>query len=108
MKQTTEVTLVARLKLLPTAAGGRQHALKAGYRPSFWIGKRLTDEGIRLYHDARLELVDTAELQPGEEAIVRLTPLAPDLWPDLVAGEELEMCEGHKLVGIATVCDSKS
>ena len=45
-------------------------------------------------------------LGPGQQATVRLHPLCPDLWPDLVPGIRLAMMEGARVIGYAEVLET--
>jgi hypothetical protein len=50
-----------------------------------------------------LTLEGRKTLAPGNEAMIRLHPLARDLWPPLSPGLRLSMLEGPLLVGLADV-----
>jgi translation elongation factor EF-Tu-like GTPase len=89
----------ARLRLLTTEQGGRHTPIRSGYRSHWAFPPDVHQED----HDAPLTLEATKVLAPGEEAMVRLHPLAPDLWPPVAPGLRLSMFEGARLVGQADV-----
>jgi len=91
----------ARLRLLTTAQGGRHTPIYSGYRSHWAFPPGFRQEG----HDAPLTLELTITLAPGEEAMVRLHPIAPDLWPQVAPGLRLSMFEGARLVGLADVVE---
>lgn len=92
----------ARLTLLTTAAGGRRSAIASDYRPSWSIGNR-TESGEPELNDAPVTLEDHRALNPGETGVVRLHPLWPEAWRQLTEGREINMQEGPRVVGHATV-----
>ncbi|MEV6621145.1 hypothetical protein AB0M83_27955 [Amycolatopsis sp. NPDC051106] len=89
----------ARLRLVTTEQGGRHTAIHSGYR-AHWA---FPSDVHRERHDAPLTLEGRKTLAPGNEAMIRLHPLAPDLWPPISAGLRLSMLEGPRLVGLADV-----
>lgn len=91
----------ARLRLLTTAQGGRHTPICSGYRAHWAFPPGFHQED----HDAPLTLEPERTLAPGDEAMVRLHPLAPDLWPQGTPGLRLSMFEGTKLVGLADVVE---
>lgn len=93
----------ARLHLVASQRGGRAGPIASGYRSHWTFPPAIHDEG----HDAPLTLENGRGrwLQPGEDATVRLHPLAPQLWPTLTPGVLLTMQEGARVVGIAEVLE---
>lgn len=93
----------ARLRLLTPAEDGRQTGIASGYRSHWTFPAAAHREG----HDAPLTLEGGPGvwLEPGDEADVRLHPLAPELWPILTPGLELTMREGARVVGVAEVVE---
>jgi hypothetical protein len=89
----------ARLRLLSSSEGGRQGAIATGYR-SHWA---FPPEVHHERHDGPLTLESGQWLDPGNETTIRLHPLFPDLWPNLVPGTTLTMLEGARVVGYAEV-----
>ncbi|MBY8864006.1 hypothetical protein K7711_46615 [Nocardia sp. CA2R105] len=87
----------ARLQLLTTEQGGRRAPLHSGYRAHWAFPPDMHAEN----HDAPLTLETVRTLAPGEEAMIRLHPLRPDLWPTITPGVRLSMLEGARLVGSA-------
>jgi translation elongation factor EF-Tu-like GTPase len=91
----------AEVRLLPPSEGGRRSAIASGYRCNCWVGH--TDGGQRVYNDATIHLLDADRLEPGATARARVEPHFPDDWSHLTVGSRFELCEGARVVGIATV-----
>ncbi|WP_290051998.1 hypothetical protein [Amycolatopsis solani] len=91
----------ARLRLLTTEQGGRRTPITSGYR-SHWA---FPPDHHPDRHDGPVTLDAVRTLAPGEEAMVRLHPLVPDLWPPLIPGLRLTMYEGARVVGFAEVVE---
>ncbi len=89
----------ADLIMRPTEDGGRQTPISTGYPPNWW----LPGEDERVYASAVVELVDVEELPPRGRGRIRIYPLAPQLWMHVTIGATLEMCEGQRRMGEATV-----
>ncbi|WP_216206993.1 hypothetical protein [Amycolatopsis aidingensis] len=94
----------ARLRLLTTAQGGRLTSICSGYRAHWAFPPDVDQER----HDAPLTLEQARTLAPGEDAMVRLHPLVPDLWPQVAVGLRLSMLEGARVVGLADVMETVS
>ena len=90
----------AQLRVRPTAEGGRTSSVFPGYRAGWWAPHQ--NRG-RVYTDGAVYPVDGDELPPGATGRVRICPLVRENWLDVAPGAELEMCEGPRVVGIATV-----
>lgn len=99
----SDLVFRVHLILTSTAEGGRRNAIRSGYRCQFWIGGMTGTE--RVYNDAMIELVDREQLAPGEDSAARVRPGVPPSWQHVVPGAKLELYEGSKRVGIATVQD---
>ena len=80
----------ARITFLRTGEGGRENAVRSGYRPQFYY--RGED------HDAVHEYPEAARVAPGETATVLLHFLHPELLANIDAGEEFEIREGVQTV----------
>lgn len=91
----------AWLRLLTAEQGGRQTPIRSGYR-SHWA---FPPDFHRERHDAPLTLEAKGPFTPGEEAMVRLHPLVPELWPPVFPGLRLSMFEGARLIGLADVVE---
>ncbi|MEA5362488.1 hypothetical protein VA596_23325 [Amycolatopsis sp., V23-08] len=91
----------ARLRLLTAGQGGRQNPIRSGYRSHWGFPPDLHPDS----HDAPLTLEVVKTLSPGEQAMVRLHPLVPDLWPPVTSGLRLSMYEGARIVGRADVVE---
>jgi hypothetical protein len=94
----------AHLLLKSSDAGGRRRPIASGYRCNCWHGA-LTETGKRAYSDAVVYLEHEESLEPGEGTTVRLQPAFPDLWRDVDAGTAIDVCEGSRVVGEATVIE---
>lgn len=92
----------AELQMTSTDQGGRSRPILSGYRCNCWLGI-VTEMGDRAYNDAVIYLESGRTLEPGARATVRVWPAFPDLWSDVVAGTMIEVCEGSRVVGEATV-----
>lgn len=94
----------ARLTLLPTSGdSGRQTPILSGYRASWDIGNLW--EGKPTVNDAPLVIEDQDSVPPGRQAIVRLHPLARELWANLVVGQSIRAFEGPRWVATAEVLE---
>lgn len=93
----------AEVRLLPSAEGGRQSPIASGYRCNCWVGH--VQEGQRVYNDATFYLLESDELKPGETGRVRVQPHHPDDWSHLTVGFQFELCEGPRVIGVATVIE---
>jgi len=91
----------ATLRLLPTQGGGRQGAIRTDDRPSWDLGH--TWLGEPSLNDGRVLLLDREALVPGEEAIVRIEPLDDVYWAGLRIPMILQMVEGTRQKGEATL-----
>ncbi len=87
--------------MLPSERGGRRAPISSGYRCNCWIGS--IEDGERRYNDATFYLLDVDRLGPGERGRVRVEPHLPEAWSNLAKGLRIELCEGRRVVGIATV-----
>lgn len=94
----------AELQMKTTALGGRSRPIVSGYRPNCWLGG-FTVDGEREYRDAVVYLESVGALEPGSSALVRLQPALPDLWTGVTTGSVIEVCEGSRVVGEATVIE---
>ncbi|HVH47991.1 MAG TPA: DUF5063 domain-containing protein [Labilithrix sp.] len=91
-----------RLRLLSAAEGGRLAPIRSNYRPSFDIGN--TWQGEPTLNDGRI-LLTCNELAPGAEAPATVEPLRPQFWDHVRTGATLEVKEGARVVGYATVTE---
>jgi elongation factor Tu len=103
----TEVPLSAFIEadvhLLAPADGGRRSAIASGYRCNCLLDERDRADGTS--YDATFLLLDTDRLEPGDTARARIQPHFPDPWTGVEIGTVVEMCEGPRTVGRATVVD---
>jgi translation elongation factor EF-Tu-like GTPase len=91
----------ARLRLLTTDEGGRNSPIYSGHRSHWAFPPEVHEER----HDAPLTLEGTRVLALGDEAMARLHPLFPELWPEVEPGLRLTMLEGARIVGTAEVVE---
>jgi hypothetical protein len=66
--------------------------MKSGIRLSVWFDHALDEQDRPLVHDA--ELTFEGEVVPGSQSTARLTPLQPELWPDVGVGSHHDLWEG--------------
>jgi hypothetical protein len=95
------------VRLKRTSEGGRKTQIRSGYRCNCWIGGH-TGEGQRVYNDAMIDLESQTELEPGGSAAAKLYPTQPASWSGLAVGDVIELCEGPRTVGEATLLTSLS
>jgi len=93
----------ARMRLLATEEGGRKRPIFTDYRASWDIGN--TYEGEWTVNDAPITLEGVEELAPGEEATVRLHPLAREFWGHVEPGMTIYAREGRRRVATAVVTE---
>ena len=94
----------ARLRLLPQAEGGRKTAITHDYRCDWDIGN-VGDDGEQTINGGPLTLEQVDELEPGQEAIVRIHPFVPEFWHDVVPSMSINAHEGPRVVGVAEVVE---
>ncbi len=94
----------ASLRLQPTEEGGRKRPIRTGYRPNCMI---FSADGSRdeEYRDAVVHLESGDSLGPGESTTVRLQPALPDGWSAVAPGTRIDLCEGDRVIGTATVTE---
>lgn len=95
----------AHLRVRPTADGGRTGAIFPGYRAGWWLPQ---PDGRHTDADGAVYPLAADEIAPGMAGAVRIYPLLPVIWRDLGPGAEIEMREGPRVVGVATVVESLS
>lgn len=95
-----ELQLIAEIRLLTAAEGGRTAPLRGSYRPNhnfFGASDAVMTVGV-------IDLPDGVTVDPGESITLPITLLA---WPSLAAeiypGREWRIQEGSKLVGFGRV-----
>lgn len=86
----------ANLRLLSTEEGGRETAVRPGYRSVLRFGEPDSEAwGVEITFDAQ------AELAPGEAAAVHIQAWADPPAPEV--GTPIQLYEGARLVGSGTV-----
>lgn len=93
--------LRATFRLLRTDEGGRQSPIGGDYRPDWSIG---VPDATKL-GGAPLVTENGEGVALDGHADVRLFPIWPPFWKDVVVGTELFAFEGHRLVGTARVTE---
>jgi hypothetical protein len=58
-----------------------------------------------VHYDAPMVIEGSDWLDLGAEATVRVCPLRPELWVGVGPGHRMEMREGRRVVGVATVIE---
>jgi translation elongation factor EF-Tu-like GTPase len=86
----------ADLRLLPTAEGGRETALRSGYRSTVRFGGADGE-----MWGVEITLGERTELAPGESALVSMTAWADPPPPSV--GTAIRLYEGARLVGAGAV-----
>lgn len=91
----------AELQLL---RNGRRAPITHDYRCDWDIGNT-SSEGTLTINGGPIVLEGRDELQPGQKAVVRIHPIAPDLWAHVHAGMVINAHEGPRIVGIAKILE---
>ncbi len=87
--------LNAIIKLLETSEGGRQSAIKNGYRPVFGFVDGTYNSGqILIMNDS---------IEPGSSGRAMIQPLVPENWNSVRVEDMLRIYEGKNIVGYALV-----
>jgi translation elongation factor EF-Tu-like GTPase len=102
-QEADEGYVLARLRVLTPEEGGRSLPILNGYRSCWDIGA--TYEGEPCLNDAPLLIEGADRIELGEEVNVRLHPLLWDFWQDIHVGQRIEMREGSRTVGVATILE---
>jgi hypothetical protein len=85
------------LRLTPAASGGKECAVRSGYRPTYAIRP---DYLTSVNH----ELLDLFEIAPGSEGRAKVWFITPEVYPNtLWPGREIPVSEGTRVVGLALV-----
>ena len=93
----------ATLAMRRTDAGGRRRPIASGYRCDCRL-ESLVDE----YTGAAVYLERATSLGPGEIGLIRLFPAFPHKWQDISPGSVVDLCEGPRVIGVATVVEVAS
>ena len=97
---SVEITLC----LTPTEEGGRKGPIYWRYRPDWHMGRIPHFPRDRaLLWAGEMTLAGTEFLAPGECGAARILPFSPEYWHPLRVGDQMEMCEGPRVVGLATI-----
>ena len=96
--------LVARLRMLTSAEGGRNRTLQSGFRAAWWLVGASEETWVG---EGPLDLVgDRRSLKPGEVAEIRVHPMDPSEWRHVGPGAVLHLrIAAGKTLGVATVED---
>jgi hypothetical protein len=71
------------------------------YRSTWDIGN--AHQGERAFNDAPLRFEEVDKLEPGQEAVARIHPVAPKFWGHVQRGSRIYAHEGSRRIGEATV-----
>jgi hypothetical protein len=85
-----------------TLNAGRKTGIFTDYRPDWNLGHGSAAGTLELT-GARVTLEDCQTLNPGETGVVRLHPIRPEAWGHTRPGDRIDMHEGARIVGTATV-----
>ena len=89
-----------RLSLLSPSEGGREHPIRSGYMPNWWLPG--TPEPVLA--SAAITLLETDELAPGSTATAQVYPFFMAAWGAVGVGSELRVTEGpSRTIGKAFV-----
>jgi len=84
-------------RLIPTLEGGKDRSIRSGWIPNF----KIRDDYLT---SAKIELLDTLELAPGEECRASVWFITPEIYPNtLWLQREIAVFEAFRLVGKAVV-----
>ncbi len=99
---TSDVSVRAEVRLLPTSEGGRVGPIRGSYRPNHnFFGP--DDRNMSV---GSIDLPDGSELHPGQSTQVAITFLGwPGLRAQIYPGREWRIQEGLHLVGIGKVIE---
>ncbi|WP_407364498.1 hypothetical protein HKW97_25055 (plasmid) [Pseudomonas luteola] len=85
------------LRLTPTNAGGKTWSIGSGYLPNFAVH----DDYVT---SVRIELLDLAELAPGDECRANIWFITPEVYPNtLWRNREIVVSEASRVVGKAII-----
>ena len=103
-RQDRDADIVAEIRLLPTADGGRKGPIMSGYRPSHDLGALY--DGQPMLNDGMHELVGVERLFPGEIGLSRLRMPWPEAqFGRLDTGKTFTIQEGPKVIGHGTIIE---
>jgi len=87
----------AHVALLSTEDGGRQGPAFSGYRPNHLVTENYLTSGTHEY-------IGVDQLEPGSSTIANITFVSPEFYPNcLTVGQTINVQEGGKIVGYATI-----
>jgi translation elongation factor EF-Tu-like GTPase len=87
----------AEIWFIPTSDGGKSKPVVSGYRPQHLVKEDYQTSGEHQY-------LDKEQVFPGETALANIWFLSPEAYPNTIwLGREIEIREGHHLVGKAKV-----
>ena len=96
----------ALLKLLPTQEGGRQTAIRTGYRPNHVYEYKANSFLQTQTYMGEIQFEDVEEIHPGEEKIVTVYFLnIPSTSAYLTIGRQWWIHEARQLVGTGEILD---
>jgi hypothetical protein len=94
-----EILVVANIHLFTTAEGGRQAAIKTGYRPNHAFEKPISPNLLKAYI-GEIRFDNPQQIFPGESAIVKVAFIdLPQIRNYLIQGQKWFLYEGSRLCG---------
>lgn len=92
--------LAARLAANRIARDGRRLNIFPGFRVA-WVVPQA--DGSETYTDGPIDTADGVDLPPGTIGDIRIYPLCPETWANVAVGDRINMYEGMRVIGEATV-----
>lgn len=97
--------LRAKVYLLKSEEGGRRSPVASGYSPGFDFGV-VGSDGRKMQNGGVMILEGREQLAPGEESVVRIRPLIPELIHAAVQPTlEFNVMEGGRAVGRGAILE---
>ncbi|WP_217595560.1 hypothetical protein [Cohnella sp. GbtcB17] len=93
-----EPDVKAKITFLTPEKGGRSKPAFSGYRPAHSVKDHYLTSGIHMY--------ERESVNPGETVIGTIRFITPEAYPEcLWEGKEIQIQEGSRLVGYATIIE---
>lgn len=95
---------VATLRLTTPQEGGRSRAVQSGYHAQWWL---VEAAGESWRGSGPIDIVsETRSIKPGQQGEVRIYPMDPAQWRDVIAGAVLHLRERvGQTLGVAAVTE---
>ncbi len=103
-KRALDAPIRAELRLLAAEKGGRHFPVSNGHTSQCRLD--MTDEwGQRPMDEATFYVEDGDSVGPGDVGLIRIHPVRPERWAAVDVGSVIEVCEGPRVVGWATITE---